>query len=227
MAKSEAEICNLALLRAGQTNTIASLGDASPEAKACAIAYPAARDELLTAKRWPFATRSVVLALLSGVTRPGWTYAYAVPKDMLAPQYLFSGARPGAPVSAYLSATDVRFGPFAASQLPAINGAAPEVSYEIQANDAGSGQVLVTDQEDAQLVYTVALATVTSFPTAFVKALSWRLAAELALSLAKKPALAEAFDRKAEFELAKAYAELRNQQQGDPQPDSSFIAVRG
>lgn len=84
-------ICNLALDELPAAG-ILSLGDKSPEARACARQYPVASEELLGAGfPWGFATVRAELASLASNDRPGeWTSAYAAPGDMLLPARLLS-----------------------------------------------------------------------------------------------------------------------------------------
>lgn len=227
MAKSDADVCNLALLRAGQTQFIDDLEEASPEAQVCSRVYQNTRDTLLTRYDWPFATRSAFLALIDGVTRPGWSYAYGLPKGCLKPRYIFSGARPTAPAAAWPSSTDVLFGVTTVSMLPALNGVVPEVPFVIEANDAGTGQILLTDLDQAQLVYTVALEVAAAFPQPFVEALAWAMAPDVCLGLTKNARQAMALGQQAEIQIQRAWTQALNAQGQDIRADSEFVAVRG
>lgn len=221
--QTEAQICNLALLRVGQRQTIDSLNEATEPAQLCSVLYPAARDALLCRHPWRWATRHQVLAELTE-TRSGWAHVYALPTDCLEPRYIFSGIRPGQG-AVPLSSADL-LGVTAVSMLPAINGRATQIPFSVEASVDGARRVLVTDWDDAELVYTAALEVVPVFPPLFCDALAWRLTADLALSLAVKPALAEAAEKYAAQALGRAAAADLNAAQPDPRPDSSYIAVR-
>jgi len=68
------QICNLALTRAGQT-TIAALGVATEEERACARHLPALASAMLQEFVWPWSITAT--ALLSGTDdRDDWEYAY-------------------------------------------------------------------------------------------------------------------------------------------------------
>lgn len=230
MAKSVEDICNLALLRAGQLQTIDSLTEDTEQARACNILFPHHRDALLERFNWPWATRSATLALLanpdgSALTRPGWVNAYQLPGDCLKPRYIFAGARPTAlaPASVYPSI----IGPLTTvATIPTFIGEVPEVPFTVEANDAGTGQILLCDLDNAQLVYTVALTVATVFPQPFIEALAWALAADLSLSLTKKPAVAQGLGQRAELEAHRAFATALNAQGADPRPDSEFVSAR-
>jgi hypothetical protein len=78
---SAVEIVNLALARIGQGAPIASLDEEGEPASQAKAVLPFARDDVLRAYAWPFATRRVSLAIISGVDATPWGYAYRVPSD--------------------------------------------------------------------------------------------------------------------------------------------------
>lgn len=78
---SEVSICNLALNHIG-AYAIASLSDATKEARDCNTLYSYARDSVLRDHKWAFATKRLTLALLTD-TYSGWDYAYQYPTDCL------------------------------------------------------------------------------------------------------------------------------------------------
>lgn len=81
---SEVDICNLALVSLGEDQPIASINppEASINAKYCATFYPIARDSVLSAHAWSFATRRVELSQIEN-THPFYQYAYAYPSNCL------------------------------------------------------------------------------------------------------------------------------------------------
>lgn len=223
------QICNVALSYIGNRNPIDSIeNDGTLEAEQCAIHYPVARDKLLSSRWWPFATRHQLLALLSTV-RSGWAYAYAVPTDMLKARYIFAGARPGGLAATSIAAASMFFGSAVSTvaMLPPINGAVPSIPFEFELSDDGTQQIIVTDQDSAELVYTFRLTAVVAMPPAFQDALAWDLARRLARTLPASAALADDLKAEAAGALATAWSESMNDQQPDPAADSSFIAVRG
>lgn len=82
---SDVDIANLALAHIGDAATVASLDPAegSAQAQHCARFFPMARDSVLEAHDWNFASRRIVLSLLSDVPVFGWDFAYAIPNDCL------------------------------------------------------------------------------------------------------------------------------------------------
>lgn len=79
---SDVTICNLALSHLGD-DRINDLNDPTRQGRACKLHYAAARDAVLRDHPWNFATSREYLALLSGVTPVGWSYAYAYPSECL------------------------------------------------------------------------------------------------------------------------------------------------
>lgn len=197
---TEAQLCNIALGLVGQRRTINNLLEATAEAQACAVLYGPARDEVLAEFPWTFATRRSTLAEIDDVERSGWEYVYALPSDFLEPQYIWTGAR-----------------------LPPID---LQIPFAIEMNDDGNGLLLVTDQEDAELIYTAKVTTVALFSPLFVKAVSWLLASELALMLPVKPQVAPLMLGRYRQCLLTAKAGDTRQGEPDVEPDSEFIRTR-
>lgn len=99
---SEVGLYNLALNAVGSRDNISSPTENSREAEVCRLWYSPVRDQILAAAPWPEATKVRALSLLAEATgeewassdpKPGYSYAYAVPSDMLRPQYLTDFSR--------------------------------------------------------------------------------------------------------------------------------------
>lgn len=196
---SEASICNLALGLVGQTQFVDSLDEATKAAEVAKTYFAATRDELLAAYRWRFATKRQALAPTLQV-RAGWTYAYAAPADMLVPQCIWPGMR--------------------------NPGRGEEVPFAVELNDAADGQLILTDWEDAELKYTVALTRVALFPPYFVAALAAQLAVYFAGALPVKPQLMPGLQSAAQLKLQTAAAIDANQATRDEEAESEFIRAR-
>ena len=170
---SVVEICNLALTRIG-VQTINSLTEASAQALDCNLFYGPARDALLRQVPWRFAHGRQALALLTETPPPEWTYVYAQPSDMLAARYI----EPTGPVIPH--GAIYRHGVFServptgsvVTAMPTL----PTAAFELR------GQKVFTHQPDAVLIYTARIEDPTLFDPSFVEALSYRLAADLAIS---------------------------------------------
>jgi hypothetical protein len=84
---SVVDICNLALSHFGDSADISAISppDGSVQAEHCARFYPIARDELLVAHTWGFATtRSAPAELASDVA--AWEYSYNLPAGCMKVQ---------------------------------------------------------------------------------------------------------------------------------------------
>lgn len=150
------DIVNTALARLGDVATVSSLDEASAQAQYASTFYPIARDSMLEMHDWRFAIRRVTLAAVTADTFE-WSYAYAVPSDML---------RAVSVLEATSSATD------------------STQAFDIM--DDGSGNtIILTNLVDATLLYTVRVTDTTKFSPLFVDALAWLLAAQLAGPLLK------------------------------------------
>ncbi len=199
MATAEARVCNRALLRIGQSQGISDLAQPNSTARACLALWQDSVEATLEARWWPFARRRAVLAAITDGERGGWAFAYPLPADCLAPRYI-----------------DLETG-----------DEAEPVPFETEDDgDGGSGRVLLTDAEEPVLVYTGRVLKVPRFTPTFIDALAYKLASDLALSVAKKPALAEQMLRAFELTLARAAAASSKQRKPRKRPLSVFERVR-
>ena len=84
MSLSQVDVCNLALSRAGghRITQVASLGEASNEARQCAVKLPQVTRTALREHPWRFATKRAPLALV-GTGNGGFQYRYQYPTDCL------------------------------------------------------------------------------------------------------------------------------------------------
>jgi hypothetical protein len=82
MALSSIELCSSALVKLGAEG-ISSFDDGSAEARVASRLYPLARDALLSAHPWSFATRHAALAPLTTAPTTNFAHAYQLPNDYL------------------------------------------------------------------------------------------------------------------------------------------------
>jgi hypothetical protein len=200
MAATEVSICNLALGRAGDLQFISSLSEATEQARACAVYYPHARDTALASHPWSWAAKRALLALLPA-ERTEWDFVYALPSDYVARRKLVNEANVG--------------------QLETFEGAFP---FEIEGE--GDDAVLLTNQADAELLYTRRVTSAAAFPPLFQEAVAWLLAADLVLAIAKKPRESAAARAVGQVALLRAAAADQNQRQASPPAESEFIRAR-
>lgn len=221
---SEVDICNLALGNLGDDATVASLDppEGSAQADHCARFYPMARDLVLDAHRWGFATRRISLALLSMTPPSSWRYAYALPGDalnlvsVLAPDALDDNSV-GVPAFAGYGCVPV--------EQPGNYTPQPFVT---EIADDGT-PVLYTDQEDAVLRYTARVTDPSTFPPTVVQGIAVLLASMLAGPVLKGETgikAAALWGDRAEKWLAKARESDANQQHQQVAQSTSWIANR-
>ncbi len=148
-------ICNLALGNVGIQQTIASLDEKSKEAAACKRYYEQARDEVLEDYPWPFATRTVTLALVASDPTPTWYFSYRYPSDCSKVRRVVP---PDIGVSNYFRE------PF------------------IITSDA-SGKLVYSNLELALAEITAKITDTALFNAKFVNSLSWLLGSKIAPSL--------------------------------------------
>jgi hypothetical protein len=132
---------------------------------------------------------------------PEYTYAYALPEDLLIGRYIWPGSR-------------------------SVRG---DQRVPYKRGSLGSIDVLWADADPAQppkLIYVEDVIDVSRFPAGFTDALAWRLAYEISGPLKAKVAPADL-----ERAYLTAINEARSvdfiESQEDPPPDSEFISARG
>jgi hypothetical protein len=215
MASSEVDIINAAGSRVGQTallDSAVALADqpSSELATQGALWYPKVRDRLLRwrAFPWPFAKRREALALIAGETRDEWEYVYAYPADALALHFV---------------------------TIPGVRNPRRDqmIAHKIEArrDDTAegrpvTGKLILCDEEDAEVQFTIRVTNVAVFDPDFETALEFALAAELARAIPKDEKLALRMEQNAELKLREAAAAALNEQMDDVEPDGEFIGAR-
>lgn len=206
---SEVDICNTALGHLGDTGNIASLypPEGSAQAEHCARFYPMARDALLSAHPWNFATRREVLARLQ-ITVPGWSYAYAYPTDLLT---ALSVVHPDEPD-------------------PSAHGLRTLPHPYVSETNALGARVIYCNVPNAVLKGIFRVAATERFSPMFVTTLTWQLASMLAGPVLKGDAGAAESKRCAQVAdvyLAKATGHDANQRSNQFRHVPTWMAARG
>lgn len=171
---SDVQICNLALDAVATRSTITSLQENSKEAKACARHYPSALAATLGAAHWNFARAEVNLSLLRDGTKTPpdpvpqpWLYEYSYPSDCIQARYVKPmlqgnpGSVPGSNSLPYWIGTPVRF----------------LISSDLD-QSGNRTKVILTNQGQAQLVYTTLITDTSLFDEQFTVAF-WNYLAHL------------------------------------------------
>lgn len=238
---AEVDVANRALSSTGSRGItqIASLTEDSNEAAACNLWFGAVRDELLRMAPWNCATNTETLALLKSapgtpeftgdvpeqwnktLPTPPWAYSYAYPNNCLRPCWIipqFATGMAGVPIT-----TAVTGG------VPTYwNG--PAVRYRVaidQDDDGNDIKVILTNQEDAILVYVKQVTNPDIWDMQFQQAMVAALAGRIVFSLTGDKDLANA-----KLKEANLYITMARQGDGnegltinDVVPD--WIRVRG
>lgn len=204
---NDVQICNMALDRLG-LNPIQSLDDQTREARCCKRNYELQRDSLLRKHDWGFAKSESQLALLT-TTYSGWDYAYAYPGDCLKPREIFN-----AQDASRLDSTEVS----TTSKIP--------IKFEVRANDAGSNKVILTDEDDAILIYTAKITNANAFDTQFVESLVVKMAAVMAYPLKRDRSMQKELMQEFLMLVGSAQASDAEESENDENDSGSFVRAR-
>jgi hypothetical protein len=190
------DICNVALAHIGDTANVQSIDppDSSVQAKYCAQFYPIALKALLELSTWGFSTKRAQLASVDNPSST-WLFAYAMPANVinaisvLAPDALDDYSQNfGVQQQDTLAAVWPVYPDFAWFD-PAANCYTPQ-PYSIEIDDDGN-QIILTNQQNAVLRFTMFVTDPTRFSPLFVLALSYLLASMLAGPIIKGDAGAQ------------------------------------
>lgn len=203
MASNDYEIANLALRHLGIGRTMSALSDSTEEARVMNAFYATARDEVLRAFAWPFATKFAALTKVadnpSDIDQE-WSISYRYPSDCLMIRRIITGDR----------------NPDRQAREP----------YRIGRD--GTGLLIYSDYASAELEYTFQETTVSRYPPDFVIALSYRLAAYAAPALTGGDPyrLIQRMEALYAAAVMRARANAQNEEQQEEDPDAEWIRAR-
>jgi hypothetical protein len=215
-------IYNLALDAIQARATVSSPTENSNEANALNRHWQPSIEAILQAARWNFSRKQINLTVLQDATQgqpvpAPWMYEYAMPSDCVQARYVMptiyavnSSQTVGTPAAPLTTAPPVRF----------------LVSTD-QDSNGNQIVVLLTNQIQAQLVYTSRVVNPTLFDGSFVEALRQYLGARVCIPLTGDKGMALAAFKRAD-ELCKAAAASNGNESLtviDSVPD--WIRVRG
>ena len=208
---SVVQICNMALSHIGSEAIVSSISppDGSVEAGYCATFYDMARTEMLEPGSWAF---SLKRATLAQVTNPStvWAYAYAKPADC---QRVLRLLRPSIAVTVF---TQDRM-------LEPHTDDRDSAPFDIE------GEVILTNQPEAVLVYVQDVTDSTKFPASFTSALSYLLASYLAGPVIKGSEgikIGDAMRQRAQGMADLSAAASANASNAESMPQPTLLAVR-
>lgn len=150
---TKTEICNLAIIHLGSAKEISNLDtDQSSEGSVFRRVYDDVLRAVLRDAEWPFASKVLSLGLIASNPTTEWGYSYRYPSDCVQFRRILSGKRKDTKDSA--------------------------IEYKILRDSAG--RIIYTDQETAVGEYTMLNDDPEQYPSDFVLAFSFRLAAYVA-----------------------------------------------
>jgi hypothetical protein len=200
------EAANLAISRVGHgtLRAIVALDDDNPAAQAVSRVFTPVLRMMLSEFSWPFARACAALALNPGDAPSGWAYSYAMPANALSVRYVEADGF----VPEWIARND---------QLS---------RWEVMADPASDGQIIVTDTASAFAFYTKAITELAFTSEPFSNAFAWRVASEIALGLEAQPQFAQL--AKAEYNLALdiAVSQAMNQHGGWVRTQAESVQVR-
>lgn len=230
------DICNTSLAHLGDEANIQSIvpPDGSAQSVHCARFYATTRDSLLEMHDWNFASRRAVLAEFETNPVNQWQYAYAAPNLMICARKIID-----------VNATDdwsvavgdqctiwnnnaYGSGLTAPAGVNSRAGLYTPQNYVVETLDSGA-TVIYSNQQNAQLQYTVQVSDPTKFSPLFVETLGYFMASKLAGPIIKGQegrAVAKEMLATAMGFLAQAKNSDANQRRTDIAPAVSWIDNR-
>lgn len=193
---SQVQIAKLALQHVGDRFDISSMTEVTPEAEQVNLIFNDTRDALLRQHPWNFAKKFLSPATLTGTVPGGWTFMYLYPTDAVR----------------ILGITN-----------PLGRGMTP-IEFEIARY--GTNRVVLTDQEDAELIYTARITTTEDFDPEFVMALSYQLAAKLAMPLTGDRGIAGELEKLATIYCNSAWETDASEGIEPAKPEADWITAR-
>jgi hypothetical protein len=171
---NDTQLCNLALGEIGDSYSITDINETSNQAAVCRLFFEPTRDAMLRSHQWNFARQLADLSALSTDPVFGWDYQYALPSDFI--------------------------------RLVEFNGLdawQTEDDFQI-ANGPSGGLVLLTDEDEASIVYIQRVTDANLFDPLFVEAFTLRLAARICTKLTKDDAIRDRLHRDAKEAMGRA-----------------------
>ena len=193
-------ICNEALSHIGAKSTIAQLDERSAEARACNQHYDTCRLEVLEAYEggWNFARSRMTLATHGEDPPDQWSFRYQYPANCVKALLIWNPSGPDE----------------------------PRIPFEIEQAADGSRSIL-TDLDDAVLIYTKETTDANLFSRLFCTALSYLIATKICLRLTGDLKVLAVVQNNYLGTLQKSEASNANEGGKREEPDASWIKARG
>tara|TARA_Y100000385_G_scaffold108512_2_gene112647 strand:- start:500 stop:1117 length:618 start_codon:yes stop_codon:yes gene_type:complete len=194
---SQVQIAKLALQHVGDRFDITSMTEVTPEAEQVNLVFNDVRDALLRQHPWNFAKKFTSPATVAGTVPGGWTFMYLYPTDAVR----------------ILGITN----PLGRNQLP--------IEFQTARNSANNYCVL-TDAENAEIIYTARITTTEDFDPEFTMALSYQLAAKMAMPLTGDRGIAGELEKLATIACNSAWETDSSEGIEPSKPEADWITAR-
>jgi hypothetical protein len=176
MPPSKISVVNQALTHLG-ARTIGSLAENSEAARRAALLWDDTVDEVLRAYPWKFASLILPLTVLAETT-PEWTYLYAMPPDCLRVWRVFNQIVAGSSIAAIPVWDNEGVEDWKKQQ---------EQEFERMLAPTSRLQAIASDLPSAYAHFTARVADPSVWDASCVKAMGYKLAAELCRHLVGNP----------------------------------------
>lgn len=207
---TDVDIANMALTHIGSRMNIESLTEQSKEADHINLWFDTARKSTLEAYDWSCARKRQALSEHSQAAPEGeWQYRYQYPSDCLRARSIANAT--------IVNQSIVRGVPIQLVQPDAI-------PFEIET--IGEEKTILTDMEDAVLIYTFDQTAYEIYPAMLVRAFSYDLASMVAIGLTGKVALKEKMEQTWWQYINLAAATNANERVERAERDSAWIRGR-
>lgn len=196
------DIANLTLVRLGVSKKLGNVDtDNSVESRTILSVFDAERDYILRDFAWPFATAYATLALVVGSSDApvnyDWIFAYGYPTDCWKVRRIVTPA-----------------------------GQRDTHPPRFKIGRGTSGRLIYTNQDLAQIEYTVKVTDPDEFDPIFASALAWRIGMSVAAPLSRIQNVIQTCTAGYEMDLQRAQAAALNESQQGPAPEAEWIQDR-
>lgn len=193
---SDTQIAKLALQHIGDRYDITDLSEESVEAEQVNLIFSDTRDWLLRQHPWNFAKKFSTPAALTGTVPNNFDYMYTYMPDAVRVNGIVDPL-----------------------------GKNTVINFEV-ARNSSDVKVILTDQESAEFFYTARITDSAQFDPEFTMALSYALAAKLAMPLTGERSIMGDMDTLAKNVINSAWETDSNEGLQDTIPDADWIQAR-
>ena len=171
---ADVNICNLALNHLGQPQ-IVTMADATKAARRCLLIYANIRDQVIRSAGWKFSTILDTLVQLPNETVLGWSFVGVYPANCINVRKIFGVTNTIFNLPLYQDTDNGLIPPIWEQPLPQ--------PFRVIRQPDLSSMVIVCNLNPAYIEYSISVDDPTQYDAVFIQALSYRLAADLAIPL--------------------------------------------